>query len=459
MNAVSIRGDWVGQVIDGKYPLIEWLGGSGTSGNFLTELDGLGSRKAAIKLLLSSPQAEDRFAGWKAAASLSHPHLARIIHYGRSEVDAGPVLYIVSELAEELLSQIIPERALSTEEARQMLSPVLDALGYLREVGYVHGHLKPSNILVVENDIKLSSDALIPIGKHAPELLTNDIHIAPEVATDPVAPPADVWSLGITLVEALTQQPPIWDAATDSEPVLAASIPEPFSQVARQCLQPDPSRRCSLSQIRALLEGKPKSTFPKHPQTPPQAPHHDERLAAKPLPSRMPFLPLIIGLVLLAAIIIGFSIHTRKTIIAPLQTESTRQAPPAEPDSKAEQQQANPTPPPSPRPEAAPPVSSLTESPTEDVVTRDVPEVPQRARNTIHGTVGVVVRVNIDSSGAVTNAEYATHGPSAYFARIALDSARKWKFKTPQQTDRTWLLHYRFRREGVEVTPKLAGAQ
>ena len=49
MNAVSIRGDWVGQVIDGRYPLLEWLGGSGTSGTFLTESDGLGSRKAATR--------------------------------------------------------------------------------------------------------------------------------------------------------------------------------------------------------------------------------------------------------------------------------------------------------------------------------------------------------------------------------------------------------------------------
>jgi TonB family protein len=73
--------------------------------------------------------------------------------------------------------------------------------------------------------------------------------------------------------------------------------------------------------------------------------------------------------------------------------------------------------------------------------------------------VGVVVRVNVDASGNVTNAEYATHGPSAYFARIALESARKWKFQPSQQNGGTWLLHYRFRRDGVEVTPNQAHAQ
>ena len=91
------------------------------------------------------------------------------------------------------------------------------------------------------------------------------------------------------------------------------------------------------------------------------------------------------------------------------------------------------------------------------MINRDVPDVSPRASSTIHGTVVVAVRVNVDPGGAVTNAEFATHGPSAYFARIALESARKWKFKPAQQNGRpvpgSWLLHYRFRRDGVEVTP------
>ena len=45
-----------------------------------------------------------------------------------------------------------------------MLEPILDALSYIHANGYVHGHLKPSNILVVENEVKLSSDGLIPAG-------------------------------------------------------------------------------------------------------------------------------------------------------------------------------------------------------------------------------------------------------------------------------------------------------
>ena len=242
MNAVSIRGDWVGRVIDGRFSLLEWLGGSGTSSTFVTELDGPGSRRAGIKLFSAPAQAEDRLSTWTATASLSHVHLVRILHFGRAEVDGIPLVYVVTELAEEVLSQIIPERPLTSEEARQMLEPVLDALSYLHANGLVHGHLKPSNILVVENEVKLSADGAIASGKPALGFNSGDVHNAPETATEPVAPAADMWSLGVTVVEALTQQLPVWDSAGETDPVLPATLPKPFDEIARKCL---PCRSCA----------------------------------------------------------------------------------------------------------------------------------------------------------------------------------------------------------------------
>ena len=105
MNAVSIRGDWVGRVIDGRFLLVEWLGGSGTSSTFVTELDGPGSRRAVIKLFSAPAQAEDRLSTWTATTSLSHPHFVRILHFGRAEIDGVPLVYVVTELAEEVLSR------------------------------------------------------------------------------------------------------------------------------------------------------------------------------------------------------------------------------------------------------------------------------------------------------------------------------------------------------------------
>jgi len=87
-----------------------------------------------------------------------------------------------------------------------------------------------------------------------------------------------------------------------------------------------------------------------------------------------------------------------------------------------------------------------------------LPEVPHNASKTIHGKVRVVVRVEVDRDGSVTNSDLAVHGPSAYFARLALESARSWKFKAPQRGGNavasSWLLHYGFDRDGVDVRPE-----
>src|ERR1035438_277380 len=142
MNSSTIDSNWVGQVIDGKFPLLQWLGNSGSGGIFLTELDGDPSRKAAIKLIPSDEDAaQARIRAWTSIATLSHPHLMRIFHTGSWCVDSNLLLYAVTEYAEENLSQILPERPLTPSETREMLEPVLDALGYLHTNGFVHGHL------------------------------------------------------------------------------------------------------------------------------------------------------------------------------------------------------------------------------------------------------------------------------------------------------------------------------
>lgn len=452
MNSVSIRGEWVGRTIDHRFPLIAWLGGSGSTGVFLTEIvddhgqpladresSNPGPRKATIKLIAASAQAEDRLAMWNRAAALSHPHLVSILHSGRAEVDESQIIYVVSELAEEILAQIIPERALNPDETREMLVPILDALAYLHGSGYIHAHLKPSNILVVENEVKLSSDRLLVAGKPATESFSNDLHNAPEIFSGPVTAAADIWSLGVTLVEALAQQLPIWDAATDANAEVPASMPKPFTEIVDGCLHADPARRCTLNDVRDMLDGKQKPHVKPMVEPVTHSPKHQHRLAERAGPSKIPLVPLIVGFALLIAIFIGLEMRSHKTQPAPVQTEVAQQAPPAEPESGG----------------AAQPAPNATVQ--AEVLNRAMPDVPREASNTIHGTVSVSVRITADETGTVSNAELASRGPSAYFARLAVESARNWKFKPAQKNGRsvasTWMLHYQFRREGTDVKP------
>src|SRR6516162_6255580 len=106
----------------------------------------------------------------------------RIFHSGRCEGDGVSHLYVVTEIAEESLSGVIPERPLTADETREMLSPILDALSYLHANGLVYAHLKPSNILVVENQLKLPVDNLPAANAPAKHLAELQIYDPPEAA-------------------------------------------------------------------------------------------------------------------------------------------------------------------------------------------------------------------------------------------------------------------------------------
>src|SRR3954453_16719840 len=254
MNTAVTRNDWVGRVIDGRFPLLEWLGNTEQAGVFRTELKGPQPGRAVIRLLPADPaNAETRLLQWKQAAALSHPHLMRFIESGRAQVGGVELLYVVTELAEESLAEVIPERPLSTSEVREMLAPILDAVAYVHGRGMVHGHIKPANIMVIDNQVKLPVESVRRAGETNIPPAQLRIYDSPEVASGTIVPANDIWSLGITLVEALSQRPPFWDRSTQRDPVVPAKMDEPFTEIARGCLRVEPARRVSLRDIRALL--------------------------------------------------------------------------------------------------------------------------------------------------------------------------------------------------------------
>src|SRR5271157_4872444 len=149
---------WEGRVLDEKFTLGQWLGGSDHSAVFATERAEQPSTKSVIKLIASEPgQSDVQLARWRAAAQLSHPNVIRIFEAGECRLDNIPLLYVVMEQAEEDLSQILPQRALSGEETGDVLPPMLEGLAYLHGKGFVHGHLRPSNVHAVGDRVKLSA--------------------------------------------------------------------------------------------------------------------------------------------------------------------------------------------------------------------------------------------------------------------------------------------------------------
>ena len=263
---------WEGQIVDARFLLRRYLGGSEHSAVFLTER-GIPPQKVAIKFVqFDELDAELQLFRWKHAAKLSHPHLLRLYESGRCHLGDFDLLYVVMEYAEENLSQFLPQRPLTPAEARDVLTPTLQALAFLHGEGLVHGHVRPSNILAIEDQLKLSSDGISSADEHAersllpaadPQQPQQTVYAAslrhpspydpPEIAKGIVSPAGDIWSLGLTLVEALTQRLPGTPAGVPQDPVVPDTLPAILQDIARHCLHRDPQRRWTVVEIGARL--------------------------------------------------------------------------------------------------------------------------------------------------------------------------------------------------------------
>jgi serine/threonine protein kinase len=243
-----------GQVVDNKFPLQQYLAGTEHSAVFLTECSAPRPQKAAIKFIAADPAAVDRqLSAWAAAANLSHPNLLRILHSGRCRLSRMDLLYVVLEYAEEDLSQVLPDRALTSSETRDVLDPLLDTLAYLHGKNFVHSHISPANIHAIGDQLKLSTDAVLPTGDTRLSSRPTDVHTAPEATGSPLSSSADVWSLGATLVAVLTQRAPELPLDNQANPKFPETLPQPFLDIVRHALRRDPNSRWTLAEIKTCL--------------------------------------------------------------------------------------------------------------------------------------------------------------------------------------------------------------
>jgi outer membrane biosynthesis protein TonB len=246
---------WEGLIINGEFPLRRYLGRSGHSVVFLTEHGAHNLPDAAIKLIPADPVlAEAQLSRWTIAGALSHPHLIRIFGSGRCRLGGHPFLFVVMEYAEQTLAQLLPHRALTPDEARELLLPTLEALAYLHGKNLVQGQLKPPNVLVVDDRVKLASDTVRPAGDSAAALAEPSLYDSPETKDGRISAAGDVWALGVTIVEALTQRPPSWSDARREVVSLPAAFPPLFADIARRCLSRYPAGRPSITGLVAQIK-------------------------------------------------------------------------------------------------------------------------------------------------------------------------------------------------------------
>jgi len=255
----------IADVLGGRYRLVRLLGQGGMS-DVYQAVDQESGTAVAVKILRSGDPALARRLAQEARAleRLKHSGLIRLLDTGL----AGDQAYLVMELVEgRTLAESLRGGPLGARGTAILGARLADTLAYVHDQGIVHRDVKPSNILLTADDEAWLGDFGIARLHDASTLtvagttLGTVAYMAPEQLEDhQVGPSADIWSLGMVLLECLTGRRVY--SGSPSEIVarrlagsvpLPVDLPVPWKLVLSGMLDHRPDQRLDGHQVAALL--------------------------------------------------------------------------------------------------------------------------------------------------------------------------------------------------------------
>jgi tetratricopeptide (TPR) repeat protein len=278
------EGSLIGQVIDGRYQMVELLGAGGMGRVNRAEQVRL-HRSVAVKVLHRSYSAtgegQQRFEREALAlARLDHPNCVAVQDFGR--LPDGAMFLVMSYLEGALLGDALEEQPFSVARSLHVARHILCGLAHAHRAGVVHRDVKPDNVMLVhyEGDAdfaKLFDFGIVKVeatsGPAAQKLTVmgqrfgTPAYMAPEQALGkPVDARADLYSLTVLLYEMLAGRRPFM--ASDEEGLLVMhaaktaptlgegagerSFPAPLEELVRRGLAKNPEQRFASAE--AYLE-------------------------------------------------------------------------------------------------------------------------------------------------------------------------------------------------------------
>jgi serine/threonine protein kinase len=252
----------IGQTV-GDYQILGILGRGGMGAVYKVR-NTLTDREDAMKVVLPGGEATsevaDRFLREiRIQASLQHPHIAAI----RTAFRSGASVLLIMELIEGSgLDVKLREGPLSLGESFRITDDILSALAHAHSKGIVHRDIKPSNILVTPRGAPKLTDFGIATAAGDARITRSGMavgslaYMSPEqVMSKPLDVRSDIYSLGITVYEALTGRRPfrgdseysMMDAHLHETPlspsVVASGVPPGISAVVLKSLEKAPEDR------------------------------------------------------------------------------------------------------------------------------------------------------------------------------------------------------------------------
>ena len=254
------------RVVADRYRLISLLGRGGTAEVWKAEDEALG-RSVALKLVTVQTDESSARAGEEARllARLSHPSIVPVYVAGTDERGRP---WVVMELVEgETLADTIGRGPIPSDRTAAIGATVAQALDYVHAQGLVHRDVKPGNVLIGNvGRVRLTDFGIARLVDSARVTSTGMMvgtasFLAPEqVAGEPVGPPADVYALGLVLLECLTGQREYAGSTVEvalarlqRSPDVPATLPAGWPGLLRAMTAREPADRPTPAQAAAEL--------------------------------------------------------------------------------------------------------------------------------------------------------------------------------------------------------------
>ncbi|MFI9818633.1 serine/threonine-protein kinase [Saccharothrix variisporea] len=259
-------GDLTGEVVDGRYALGGLYGSGGMAEVYRaydTELD----RRVAIKVFQGTATLEDQIRLDREAQMLSELDCPGVVAvYGTGSYRGRP-FYVMQAIDGGTLRRRMRE-ALAPEVVARIGAQVAEILGHVHRHDVVHRDVKPSNILLATDerraylaDFGLALQGQVTRVTRSGVLVGTAGYLAPEqVRGAEVGPPADVYALGLVLLECLTGRPEYPGGDTEAalarlhrEPRIPSNLPAEWVEVLTAMTHTLPSKRPTATECAAML--------------------------------------------------------------------------------------------------------------------------------------------------------------------------------------------------------------
>ncbi|MGF2945519.1 serine/threonine-protein kinase PknG [Mycobacterium sp. Lab-001] len=242
-----------GDIVAGQYEVKGCIAHGGLGWVYLAFDHNVNDRPVVLKGLVHSGDAEAQaiaMAERQFLAEVVHPQIVQIFNFVEHVDRRGdPVGYIVMEyIGGQSLKRGAKDgkaQKLPVAEAIAYLLEILPALGYLHSIGLVYNDLKPENIMLTEEQLKLIDLGAVSRINSFGYLYGTPGFQAPEIVRTGPTIATDIYTVGRTLA-ALTLNLPTRngryvDGLPDDDPVLETY--DSFRRLLRRATDPDPRRR------------------------------------------------------------------------------------------------------------------------------------------------------------------------------------------------------------------------